>query len=163
MSCLHNLFWVSPHFFLLFFFFLHCSIQIAHVAMGKWQNIDLMVGATCVAGNILSPRLFFVFSIPIPQRSYRSLLRRFPWYSTWVVHRAKWRNSKVLEQTLLSVSIQTWPHMYKSAKEWKNRWKTEYLHIKGIHFHPTALINTNSGRTWNSAWSQVCSFTTCIC
>lgn len=64
----------ESHFFLLFFFFLHCSIQIAHVAMGKWQNIDLMVGATCVAGNILSPRLFFVFSIPIPQRSYRSLL-----------------------------------------------------------------------------------------
>lgn len=61
LSCLHNLFGVSPHFFLLFFFSLLCSIQIAHVAMGKWQNIDLMASATSVAGNILSPRLFFVF------------------------------------------------------------------------------------------------------
>lgn len=76
-------FWSHPTFFLLFFFFLLRSIQIARVAMGKWQNIDLMVPATCVAGSVSSSRLFFLvlvwffFLIPT-QRSYRSLLQRFP-------------------------------------------------------------------------------------
>lgn len=50
-----------PAFSLLFFFFLLRSIQIACVAMGKWQNIDLMVSATCVTGSVLSPRMFFSF------------------------------------------------------------------------------------------------------
>lgn len=62
--CHHRLVFIisfgsHPAFFLLFFFFLLRSIQIARVAMGKWQNIDLMVPATCVAGSVSSSRLFF--------------------------------------------------------------------------------------------------------
>lgn len=84
--CHHSLVFIisfgsHPAFFLLFFFFLLRSIQIARVAMGKWQNIDLMVSATCVAGSVLSPRLFFLFWFLffIPrQRRYRSLLQHFP-------------------------------------------------------------------------------------
>lgn len=64
--CHHSLVFIisfgsHPAFFLLFLCFLLRSIQIARVAMGKWQNIDLMVSATCVAGSVLSPRLFFCF------------------------------------------------------------------------------------------------------